>query len=128
MTLQSPSCVQIKDGAEAAARAGGGDIVLLDANGNVNKQNNDVQDLITRGVTIRTARRVADGETQPPFIDAGTTLVTAENVATFPTTALFVKYCPAIFMERRRGAGAFIPALFARGQRVWVGRCNQDRG
>lgn len=49
VTLQSPFYAQLKDGAEAAARAGGDDIVFLDANGDVNKQNNDIKDLITRG-------------------------------------------------------------------------------
>ena len=52
VTLQSPFYVQLKDGAEAAAKAGGDDIVFLDANGDVNKQNNDIQDLITRGVNV----------------------------------------------------------------------------
>ena len=51
-TLQSPFYVQLKNGAEAAARASGDTVVVLDANGDVNKQNNDIQDLITRGVKV----------------------------------------------------------------------------
>lgn len=51
-TLQSPFYVQLKNGAEAAAKASGDQIVVLDANGDVNKQNNDVQDLITKGVKV----------------------------------------------------------------------------
>ena len=51
-TLQSPFYVQLKNGAEAAAKASGDSIVVLDANGDVNKQNNDIQDLITRGVKV----------------------------------------------------------------------------
>lgn len=50
VTLQSPFYVQLRDGAEAAAEAGGDSLVFLDANGDVSKQNNDIQDLITRGV------------------------------------------------------------------------------
>lgn len=51
-TLQSPFYVELTAGAEAAAKAGGDDIVSLDANGDVTKQNNDLQDLITRGVNV----------------------------------------------------------------------------
>ncbi|WP_265257417.1 substrate-binding domain-containing protein [Verminephrobacter aporrectodeae] len=52
VTLQSPFYVQLKEGAEAAARAGGDELILLDANGDVNKQNNDIQDLLTRKVDV----------------------------------------------------------------------------
>jgi len=51
VTLQSPFYVQLKEGAEAAARAGGDTLIFLDANGDVSKQNNDIQDLITQGVS-----------------------------------------------------------------------------
>ena len=50
VTLQSPFYVQLKNGAEAAAKAGGDTLIFLDANGDVTKQNNDIQDLITQGV------------------------------------------------------------------------------
>ncbi len=50
VTLQSPFYVQLKDGAEAAATAGGDTLIFLDANGDVSKQNDDIQDLITQGV------------------------------------------------------------------------------
>ena len=50
VTLQSPFYVQLKDGAEAAANAGGDTLIFLDANGDVSKQNDDIQDLITQGV------------------------------------------------------------------------------
>lgn len=50
VTLQSPFYVQLRDGAAAAAEAGGDTLVFLDANGDVSKQNNDIQDLITQGV------------------------------------------------------------------------------
>ena len=52
VTLQSPFYVQLKDGAEAAAQAGGDTLVFLDANGDVSKQNDDIQDLITQGVNV----------------------------------------------------------------------------
>jgi len=48
VTLQSPFYVELKEGAEAAAKAGGDQLIFLDANGDVNKQNNDIQDLISR--------------------------------------------------------------------------------
>ena len=51
-TLQSPFYVQLKTGAAAAAKASGDTLIVLDANGDVNKQNNDIQDLITRGVKV----------------------------------------------------------------------------
>lgn len=50
VTLQSPFYVQLRNGAEAAAQAGGDTLIFLDANGDVSKQNNDIQDLITQGV------------------------------------------------------------------------------
>jgi len=52
VTLQSPFYVQLKNGAEAAAEAGGDSLIFLDANGDVTKQNNDIQDLITQGVDV----------------------------------------------------------------------------
>lgn len=52
VTLQSPFYVQLRDGAIAAAKADGDELIFLDANGDVNKQNNDIQDLITQKVDI----------------------------------------------------------------------------
>ena len=52
VTLQSPFYVQLKNGAEAAAKSGGDSLIFLDANGDVTKQNNDIQDLITQGVNV----------------------------------------------------------------------------
>lgn len=52
VTLQSPFYVQLRDGAIAAAKAGGDELIFLDANGDVNKQNNDIQDLITQKVDV----------------------------------------------------------------------------
>lgn len=42
VTLQSPFYVELKAGAEAAAKADGDRLIFLDANGDVNKQNNDI--------------------------------------------------------------------------------------
>ncbi len=47
-------------------------------------------------VTVQTARRVSAGQKVPTFVDAGTTLVTRENVGQFPTTGLFAKYAPVV--------------------------------
>ena len=52
VTLQSPFYVQLRDGAAAAAAADGDELIFLDANGDVTKQNNDIQDLITQKVDV----------------------------------------------------------------------------
>ncbi|MGI4860279.1 MAG: substrate-binding domain-containing protein [Janthinobacterium lividum] len=52
VTLQSPFYVQLRDGAQAAAKADGDELIFLDANGDVSKQNNDIQDLLTRKVNV----------------------------------------------------------------------------
>ena len=52
VTLQSPFYVQLRDGAKAAAAKGGDELIFLDANGDISKQNNDIQDLLTRKVDI----------------------------------------------------------------------------
>jgi ribose transport system substrate-binding protein len=52
VTQQSPFYVQLKDGAQRAADKAGAELLFADANGDVAKQNNDIQDLITRGVDV----------------------------------------------------------------------------
>lgn len=52
VTMQSPFYVQLKEGAQAAATADGDELIFLDANGDVSKQNNDIQDLLTRKVNV----------------------------------------------------------------------------
>lgn len=51
-TQQSPFYVALTDAAKAQAQAQGDEFLYADANGDVTKQNNDVQDLITRGVNV----------------------------------------------------------------------------
>lgn len=51
-TMQSPFYVELKEGAAAAATKAGYELIFLDANGDVTKQNNDIQDLITQGVKV----------------------------------------------------------------------------
>ncbi|MCV7284096.1 substrate-binding domain-containing protein [Mycolicibacterium wolinskyi] len=51
-TQQSPFYVALTDAAKAEAQAQGDEFFYADANGDVTKQNNDVQDLITRGVNV----------------------------------------------------------------------------
>lgn len=69
VTLQSPFYVQLKAGAEAAAKAGGDTLIFLDANGDVSKQNNDIQDLITQGVSAIIINPV-NPEAVAPSLDA----------------------------------------------------------
>lgn len=52
VTQQSPFYVQLKEGAQQAAAKAGAKLLFADANGDVTKQNNDIQDLITRGVDV----------------------------------------------------------------------------
>ncbi|QWT22699.1 substrate-binding domain-containing protein [Subtercola sp. PAMC28395] len=51
-TQQSPFYVELGNGVKAEAKAEGADLVYVDANGDVTKQNNDIQDLITKGVSV----------------------------------------------------------------------------
>lgn len=52
VTQQSPFYVELGEGAKAQAEADGNELLFVDANGDVTKQNNDVQDLITRGIDV----------------------------------------------------------------------------
>lgn len=49
-TQQSPFYVALGDGVRAAAEAAGAELIYVDANGDIAKQNNDIEDLITQGV------------------------------------------------------------------------------
>ncbi len=51
-TQQSPFYVALTDAAEQTAEDSGNELFFADANGDVTKQNNDVQDLITRGIDV----------------------------------------------------------------------------
>lgn len=52
VTQQSPFYVELGKGAKEAASKAGHELIFVDANGDVTKQNNDVQDLITRGIDV----------------------------------------------------------------------------
>lgn len=49
-TQQSPFYVALGDGVRAAAEAAGATLIYVDANGDIEKQNNDIEDLVTQGV------------------------------------------------------------------------------
>lgn len=51
-TQQSPFYVSLSEAAKAEASVQGDELLHVDANGDVTKQNNDVQDLITRGINV----------------------------------------------------------------------------
>lgn len=51
-TQQSPFYVALSDAATKTAERDGNELFFADANGDVTKQNNDVQDLITRGINV----------------------------------------------------------------------------
>lgn len=52
VTQQSPFYVELGNGAKDRAKATNNELIFVDANGDVTKQNNDIQDLITRGVNV----------------------------------------------------------------------------
>ena len=51
-TQQSPFYVELGEGVKNAAESNGASLEYVDANGDVTKQNNDIEDLITRGVDV----------------------------------------------------------------------------
>jgi ribose transport system substrate-binding protein len=69
VTLQSPFYVELVEAAQAEAEALGYDMTMLDANGDVAKQNKDVQDLITKGIKALILNP-ANPEAVQPSIDA----------------------------------------------------------
>ncbi|WP_455296960.1 substrate-binding domain-containing protein [Brucella pituitosa] len=82
VTLQSPFYVQLKEGAEAAAKASGNTLVFLDANGDVSKQNNDIQDLITQGVNAIIINPVNPDAVVPSLeaaVNAGIPVITVDR-------------------------------------------------
>lgn len=52
VTLDSPFYVSLMDGAKAEAEARGAQLVYVDAQNNIEKQNKDIQDLITKGIDV----------------------------------------------------------------------------
>lgn len=51
-TQQSPFYVELGEGVKQAAEAADASLEYIDANGDITKQNNDIEDLITRGVDV----------------------------------------------------------------------------
>lgn len=51
-TQQSPFYVELGEGVRQAAEAAGAELEYVDANGDITKQNNDIEDLITRQVDV----------------------------------------------------------------------------
>jgi len=51
-TQQSPFYVELGTGVKNAAEADGAELIYVDANGDVTKQNNDIEDLITKNVDV----------------------------------------------------------------------------
>lgn len=69
VTLQSPFYVELVNAAQAEAEALGYDMTMLDANGDVAKQNKDIQDLITKGIKVLILNP-ANPEAVQPSIEA----------------------------------------------------------
>lgn len=51
-TQQSPFYVELGEGVKLAAEEAGATLEYVDANGDITKQNNDIEDLLTRGVDV----------------------------------------------------------------------------
>jgi len=51
-TQQSPFYVELGEGVKQAAEADDAELIYVDANGDVTKQNNDIEDLITKNVDV----------------------------------------------------------------------------
>ena len=69
VTLQSPFYVELVEAEQAEAEALGYEMTMLDADGDVAKQNRDVQDLITKGVKVLILNP-ANPEAVQPSIEA----------------------------------------------------------
>ncbi|QFY06579.1 substrate-binding domain-containing protein [Nonomuraea phyllanthi] len=81
-TQQSPFYVQLREGAEAAAKQAGATLYFADAGGDVTKQNNDIQDLITRQVDVLLINPVDPQGVQPGIAAAkaaGVSVVTVDR-------------------------------------------------
>ncbi|MEV4568154.1 substrate-binding domain-containing protein [Nonomuraea sp. NPDC049419] len=81
-TQQSPFYVQLREGAEAAAKKAGASLYFADAGGDVTKQNNDIQDLITRQVDVLLVNPVDPQGVQPGIAAAkaaGVPVVTVDR-------------------------------------------------
>ncbi|MBF8191765.1 substrate-binding domain-containing protein [Nonomuraea sp. K274] len=81
-TQESPFYVQLREGAEAAAKKAGGELYFADAGGDVTKQNNDIQDLITRQVDVLLVNPVDPQGVQPGIAAAkaaGVPVVTVDR-------------------------------------------------
>ncbi|WP_406674666.1 substrate-binding domain-containing protein [Nonomuraea sp. N2-4H] len=81
-TQQSPFYVQLREGAEAAAKQAGASLYFADAGGDVTKQNNDIQDLITRQVDVLLVNPVDPQGVQPGIAAAkaaGVPVVTVDR-------------------------------------------------
>jgi len=85
VTLDSPFYVELMKAAEAEAKAQGIEFIYVDAQGDIAKQNNDIQDLITRGIDVLILNAV-NPEGVVPSIDAlnaaGIPIVTVDRPIT----------------------------------------------
>jgi ribose transport system substrate-binding protein len=98
VTLQSPFYVQLRDGAMAAAKADGDALIFLDANGDVSKQNNDIQDLITKKVDVLIINPVNADAVAPSLAAAkaaGIPVITVDRSVKEPVAAHIgrVRHC-----------------------------------
>ena len=76
--------MQLRNGAQAAAEAGGDQLIFLDANGDVSRQNNDIQDLITQGVDAIIINPVNPDAVAPSIeaaVRAGIPVITVDRSA-----------------------------------------------
>lgn len=83
-TQQSPFYVELGEGIQGAVEEGGAEFIDVDANGDVGKQNNDVDDLITRDIDVLVLNPVDPQGVAPAMAaaeSAGIPVVTVDRSA-----------------------------------------------
>lgn len=83
-TQQSPFYVELGEGVKQAAEDAGASLEYVDANGDITKQNNDIEDLLTRGIDVLLVNPVDPQGIAPSLASAkaaGVLVVTVDRPA-----------------------------------------------
>ncbi|GHG11871.1 D-ribose ABC transporter substrate-binding protein [Deinococcus piscis] len=83
-TLNNPFFVELRDGAQAAADAGGAELTVLDAQDRADKQASDIEDLVTRGVDVILVNATDSDAIVPSIMtanEAGIPVITVDRSA-----------------------------------------------
>lgn len=83
-TQQSPFYIELGEGVKLAAEDAGASLEYVDANGDITKQNNDIEDLLTRGIDVLLVNPVDPQGIAPSLASAkaaGVLVVTVDRPA-----------------------------------------------